>query len=96
MQHLIWGKFEVVAIAFGLLGGALIGGLWFFAPAALAALPDANDMYYHMAHSVPWTGYLWESIWQQLAKAPLLACATIVLVVLMVLRPLARFFGDGN
>lgn len=95
-MHLTWSRFEVLAVVLGLGGGAVIGGLWYFAPFVLAALPDASDLHYHFTTGVPWSGYVWESIWQQLAKSPPLALAASVLVILMILRPLLRFFGDAS
>lgn len=96
MYHLTWTRFEILAVLLGLGVGAVIGGLWCFAPSVLAALPVASDFHNHFSYSLPWTGNLWESIWQQLDSSPLLKTATILLVVLVILRPLSRLFGERS
>lgn len=89
-------RFEVVAAFAGAIGGASIGLLWWFAPAVLAQLPTYQDIIDSLTRRAPWTGHFSTSVFQQCARSPALVGAFLLLLIVVMIRPLARFFGEGQ
>ena len=89
-------RFEVVAALAGAIGGASIGLLWWFAPSVLAKLPTLREVAEGFGRRVPWTGYFSTSVFQQFTHRPVLVGLFVLLLILLIMRPLGRFFGEGQ
>jgi hypothetical protein len=92
-------KRDVVVVLAGLLLGAAVGAIWYFAPPSwrsVDGITTAVGGLWHRPSSMAWLSHRLSLFAREVAKVPHMLSVCVVLAVLVLHRPLSLFLGQSN